>query len=86
MSLVQFAKRPKAKKTKNLISGDVSARDKEIMAEQAALNITAEQEDEIIPLWKSELYLDAVEEAQPYHSHQIPVPILQHMNLSLIHI
>ena len=80
ISLVQFAKRPKAKKTKNLISGDVSARDKKIMAEQAALNITAEQEDEIIPLWKSELYLDAVEEAQPYHSHQIPIPILKHMD------
>jgi len=33
----------------------MSARDKEILAAHAALNVTEAQEDEIIPLWKTEV-------------------------------
>ena len=31
----------------------------EILAAQAALNLTEEHEDDIMPLWKSEIYVDA---------------------------
>jgi len=55
---VRHAARPKAKKTQNLISGEMSARDKEILAAHAALNVTEAQEDEIIPLWKTEVCKD----------------------------
>mmetsp|Transcript_84225 Transcript_84225/g.136504 ORF Transcript_84225/g.136504 Transcript_84225/m.136504 type:complete len:667 (-) Transcript_84225:69-2069(-) len=79
INLVKHAARPKAKKTQNLISGEMSARDKEILAAHAALNVTEAQEDEIIPLWKTEIYLDAVEEATAFPSHQIPLPIYLHM-------
>ena len=33
--------------------------EQEILAAHAALNLTEEHEDEVMPLWKSELYLDA---------------------------
>jgi len=79
INLVKHAARPKAKKTQNLISGEMSTRDKEILAAHAALNLTEDQEDEIIPLWKTELYLDVVEESSPFPSHQIPLPIYLHM-------
>jgi hypothetical protein len=78
-NLVTFAPRPKAKKKKNLISGDLSERDQEILAAQAALNLTEVNEDEIVPVWKSELYVDAVEIATAFPSHQIPLPMAQHM-------
>ena len=79
VNLVKHSKRPKAKRTKNLISGDMSKRDKEIIAAQQALNLTEENEDEIIALWKSEIYIDAVDESTPFPSHQIPMPIYMHM-------
>lgn len=33
--------------------------DQEILAAQALLNLTEDQEDDVVPLWKSEIYLDA---------------------------
>uniref|UniRef100_A0A7S4KMJ4 Cleft lip and palate associated transmembrane protein n=2 Tax=Guillardia theta TaxID=55529 RepID=A0A7S4KMJ4_GUITH len=78
-NLISHAPRPKAKKTKNLITGDMSERDQEIMAANAKLNITEERENEIIPMWKPEIYIDIVEETSVFPGNGIPQPMLDHM-------
>jgi len=82
IDLVSYMKRPKAKKTKNLISGDMSEKDKEILAANAELNITDDREDEIIGMWKPELYIDLVEEDSVFPPQGIPLPILEHMKFN----
>jgi len=77
--LVFFEKRQKAKKTKNLISGELSDKDKEILEKNAKLNVTEEREDEYIPVWKSELYIDLVEETSTFPRGGIPPPMADNM-------
>jgi len=82
IDLVAYMKRPKAKLVKNLISGDISESDKEILAKNAELNVTEDQEDEIIPMWKPEIYIDMVEEDTVFPPQGIPLPLLEHMKFN----
>lgn len=58
-----------------------SPQDKDILARNAALNVTEEREDEIIPLWKPEMSFHLVNEVSVFPRGGLPQQMINEMDI-----
>jgi hypothetical protein len=59
----------------------VSPQDKDILARNAALNVTEDREDEIIPLWKPEMSFHLVNEVSVFPRGGLPQQMVNEMDI-----